>query len=70
MLNDQENNCHYFPIYTRIQAPKRTYMLYLRLVRPTVVAAGDDMSLSRMGRETVAVAIGRVFSYRRLSAWR
>ncbi len=36
----------------------------------TVVAAGDDTGLSRRLRETVAVSIGRIVSYRRLSAWR
>lgn len=36
----------------------------------TVVAAGDDMSVSRLARETVAVALGSVVSYRRISAWR
>ncbi len=36
----------------------------------TVVAAGDDMSLSRLARETVAVALGSIVSYRRISAWR
>jgi vancomycin permeability regulator SanA len=36
----------------------------------TVVAAGSDAALGRRLRETVAVAIGRVVSYRRLSAWR
>ncbi len=36
----------------------------------TVVAAGDDTALSRRLRETVAVSIGRIVSYRRLSAWR
>ena len=36
----------------------------------TVVAAGDDTGLSRRLRETVGVSIGRLVSYRRLSAWR
>jgi len=36
----------------------------------TVVAAGDDTSISRRLRETVAVSLGRIVSYRRLSAWR
>ncbi len=36
----------------------------------TVVAAGDDTSLGRRLRETAAVAIGRIISYRRLSALR
>lgn len=35
-----------------------------------VVASSDDTSLDRRLRETVAVAIGRVISFRRLSAWR
>lgn len=35
-----------------------------------VVAAGDDTSFSRLARETVAVSIGRVISYRRISALR
>lgn len=36
----------------------------------TVVAAGDDTSLRRILRETVAVSVGRLVSYRRLSSWR
>jgi vancomycin permeability regulator SanA len=36
----------------------------------TVVAAGSDTALGRRLRESVAVAIGRVVSYRRLSDWR
>ncbi|MGI9606058.1 MAG: YdcF family protein [Acidimicrobiales bacterium] len=36
----------------------------------TVVAAGDDMSMGRLFRESVAVGLGRIVSYRRLSAWR
>lgn len=35
-----------------------------------VVASSDDTSLSRRSRETVAVALGRLVSFRRLSAWR
>jgi len=35
-----------------------------------VVAAGDDVSLGRRVRETIAVAAGRLISFRRLSAWR
>lgn len=35
-----------------------------------VVAAGDDTRFTRLVRETAAVAAGRFFSYRRLSAWR
>lgn len=34
-----------------------------------VVASSDDTSFSRRARETVAVALGRLFSFRRLSAW-
>jgi vancomycin permeability regulator SanA len=36
----------------------------------TVVAAGDDTSFSRRLKESVAVGVGRIVSYRRLSAWR
>ena len=36
----------------------------------TVVAAGDDTGLSRRFRETVAVSIGRIIGYRRLSSLR
>lgn len=35
-----------------------------------VVASSDDTSLSRRARETVAIALGRLVSFRRLSAWR
>lgn len=35
-----------------------------------VVASSNDVSLGRRGRETVAVALGRLVSFRRLSAWR
>lgn len=35
----------------------------------TIVAAGDDTSFRRLARETVAVSIGRVISYRRVSAF-
>ena len=35
-----------------------------------VVASSDDTSISRRLRETAAVAIGRIVSFRRLSAWR
>lgn len=37
---------------------------------PTVVSAGDDQTLGRMFREAVAVGLGRLVSFRRLSAWR
>lgn len=36
----------------------------------TVVAASNDASLRRRAGETAAVAIGRLLSFRRLSAWR
>lgn len=36
----------------------------------TVVAAGDDTSFGRLARETIAVSIGRIVSYRRISALR
>ena len=36
----------------------------------TVVAAGDDTRISRRISESIAVGLGRVFSYRRVSAWR
>lgn len=39
-------------------------------LRPTVVAAGDDAQLGRLVRESIAVGIGRIISYRRLSALR
>lgn len=39
-------------------------------LEPDVVAAGDNDGLRRLFRETVAVAIGRLVSYRRLSSWR
>lgn len=39
-------------------------------LRADVVASSDDASLSRRVRETVAVALGRAVSFRRLSAWR
>lgn len=39
-------------------------------LEPTVVAAGDDLRISRLARETIAVALGRVVSHRRLSSWR
>ena len=35
-----------------------------------VVASSDDTSLSQRARETVAIALGRLVSFRRLSAWR
>ena len=35
-----------------------------------VVASSDDTSLNRRSRETVGVALGRLVSFRRLSAWR
>lgn len=35
----------------------------------TVVAAGDDTSFRRLARETVAVSLGRIISYRRVSAF-
>ncbi len=35
----------------------------------TVVAAGDDTSFRRLARETVAVSLGRIISYRRISAF-
>lgn len=37
---------------------------------PTVIAAGDDMGFRRLIRESIAVSLGRVVSYRRLSSWR
>jgi uncharacterized SAM-binding protein YcdF (DUF218 family) len=37
---------------------------------PTVIAAGDDTSFGRRFRESIAVGLGRIVSYRRLSAWR
>lgn len=37
---------------------------------PTVVAAGDDTGMRRLLRETAAVGLGRLVSYRRLSSWR
>ena len=36
----------------------------------TVVAAGDDVGFERRVQESIAVSIGRVVSYRRLSVWR
>lgn len=36
----------------------------------TVVAAGDDTSLRRLFRESIAVSVGRLTSYRRISNWR
>jgi len=36
----------------------------------TVVAAGDDTSLGRLMRESIAVSLGRLTSYRRISNWR
>lgn len=35
-----------------------------------VVASSDDAGLTRRARETLAVAAGRLLSFRRLSAWR
>ena len=37
---------------------------------PTVIAAGDDTSFGRRFRESIAVGLGRIVSYRRLSSWR
>ncbi len=37
---------------------------------PTVIAAGDDTSFGHRFRESIAVGLGRIVSYRRLSAWR
>jgi vancomycin permeability regulator SanA len=37
---------------------------------PTVFAAGDDTSFGRRFRESIAVGLGRIVSYRRLSSWR
>ena len=37
---------------------------------PTVIAAGDDTSFGRRFRESIAVSLGRIVSYRRLSSWR
>jgi len=39
-------------------------------LRATVVASSDDTSFGRLIRETVAVGVGRLISYRRLSALR
>lgn len=39
-------------------------------LRPTVVAAGDDTQFGRLVRESIAVGLGRLISYRRLSALR
>lgn len=36
----------------------------------TVVAAGNDTSIGRLLRESIAVSIGRLTSYRRISNWR
>ena len=38
-------------------------------LEPIVIAAGDDTSFGRLVRETVAVSIGRLISYRRVSAF-
>jgi len=35
----------------------------------TVVAAGDDTSFDRLLRESLAVSVGRLTSYRRISNW-
>ncbi len=39
-------------------------------LQATVVAAGDDNSLGRLVQESVAVSIGRIVTYRRISNWR
>lgn len=36
---------------------------------PIVIAAGDDTSFRRVIRETIAVSVGRLISYRRVSAF-
>ncbi len=36
----------------------------------TVVASSDDTSMSRLLRESVAVGLGRIVSFRRISNWR
>ncbi len=39
-------------------------------LRPTVVAASDDTQFGRLVRESIAVGVGRLISYRRLSTLR